>query len=147
MTATTTINSVPPTTEELERWQNWCIEELHPNLTPFRDVQQPGTFLVATSKYKPSFKDIGTCWLNTFAIEKVTKLKVGNDYRSSLEGWIIPEALVEPFHQCRRVALLYRDLRRNAIDTASRLQRNGYEMVCVLSPERMQAFIELFSDS
>lgn len=107
-------------------------------------MQEPGTFLVIASKYAPSFDDIGSYWINTVVIDRVTKLKVGKDYRSNLQGWIVPDELVSEFRQCREVSIAYHDLMRNAIDLASRLPRNGYELIKSLSPEKMQAFADLF---
>lgn len=121
--------------------------EIAKQFKPLHQLQEAGKYWVY---YVGSCLEFDYLYSYLFRYEnfdKVSKLKVGDNYRKGLKGWIVPEELIEQFKECLEVSRAYAALRREAIDVATKLPWNGYSRVKNLSPEKMQTLIDLFADS
>lgn len=136
------------TTQQLTHWVVWYTNTLSPQLTPFNELQETGTFWVYYSCHKPSFYHLSpySYAFKQETISKVSKLKVGGRYRKDIEGWIVPDELVEEFKECIEVSRLYKELVKDAIGVISKADWNGYSRVKNLSPEKMQQLIDVFAE-
>ena len=133
------------TSDTLSHWQQW-YEQVIPQLEHLSQCSSPKTYWVYSSRHRSlEFYKLHLYSFNQVSISKVSKLKVGDAYRKDVQGWIVPDELVADFHQCLEVSRLYTTLRRQAIDLSSKLPQNGYQRVKMLTPEKMQALIDIFS--
>ncbi len=143
MTLATTTQ--PLTNETLTYWMNW-YHAITSKLKPLRTLEEAGTYWVYYGSL--CFTDLSpySIHFQQEVISKVSKLKVGDKYRRDIEGWIVPDELVEEFQECIKISKLYTELRRDAINVISKADWNGYSRVKNLSPEKMQTLIDIFSD-
>lgn len=124
--------------DAMRQWWNSLRFPL-PNLS---DVQQPGTYWVSYSRV--TFQDFYWHRLNRIEVSKVTKLKVGDEYRKVMRSlMIIPAAEVERWQHYQQIGKAYSDLRREVIDQMQKAPMLGWQKLSLMTPEDLRTILEI----
>lgn len=136
------------TSDSLERWRNWYRDKFFQSINPLEKLQETGTFWVYYAKPRwLEFEELHLYVFKQEAIEKISKLKIGTQYKKELQGWIVPDTLAQDFKECLEFSRMYSSLRENAIKAVSKTSWNGYQRIKQLPPEKMQMLIDVFSEN